>query len=161
MKSKITYSVGLQMFLYETYFICFFHIAVVGLCHLSESSTSTAFCHVINPPEDFVNRHWQQILFGSVTDVDERATISDPTETVSVLHKKLFTIVFNLFCTVLIYFNKRSISLVFCFFNLKRKKMLFVSFYLHMNYHHVNSVFSCGTFWSTVQVSVSVYTMTS
>ena len=52
---------------------------------------------------------------------------------------------FNLFQQVLFE------SLFFCWFFFfsaqKTQKLLFISLWLHMSYHHVNSVFGCGTFF--------------
>lgn len=122
---KLTCSVELKMFFMEkkTTHFCYlsFHVAVVGLCHLFW------IVHILHRAEDFLYRHW---TCWSVTDVGSRATLSDPTELVTVTRKekkKLFTI-FDLFCNVLIYFSRFYLTLFqcycfFCFvFYLKRSK---------------------------------------
>lgn len=95
--------------------------------------------YLINRPEDFVNRHW------TLTSNHIRSSGN-----CNCHKKKLFTI-FYLFCTDLIYFNRRFILVFFLF--ISRHKLFFTS------YHRVQLWYIL--IYGSVFVSVFVYTMTS
>lgn len=91
--------------------------------------------YLINRPEDFVNRHW------TLTSNHIRSSGN-----CNCHKKKLFTI-FYLFCTDLIYFNRRFILVFFLFISKDTNCFSLVTI-----------VFNCGTFWSTVQsLSLSLF----
>lgn len=111
----------------------YFHVTVVGSCHLSESPTyNLLHRHLTNKPEDFVKQALNIMKRGWC---GLQTAISDPTEIVIVSHARIYThthkytncsLFLICFCTVLIYFNRGFISVIVIFIS-KNTKLLFIT----------------------------------
>lgn len=138
---KLTCSAGLKMFLTFLLFV-FSRCCCRGFVSsfLNRPHTSQSWRLSVQAL-NMLKCDWCGITSNNI---GSKRTVTGKEKKKAVHHFWFVLYCFNLFQQVLFE------SLFFCcfFFSAqKTQKLLFISLWLHMSYHHVNSVFGCGTFF--------------